>query len=247
MARVAPNLPTESDLLCESCGYTLNGLPADARCPECGEPVQASIEDGRTPSAWERKAQGGVVGAFFATMFRALFRPTVFFRRLSVRGSGSVSVAQNFGRIMLGVLAILFGCIAAGHWMLVAGLNWNTPLTMIVFAVAAILTPLCLHGLTTIAARLTNWEGTYRGYRLPLPVVKKCMAYHYVHYLPVALLVVVTTIVFLQAREGRVPILPAAQSGVWYLYVVAGEVVLSAAYLFWTYWIAMRNVMYANR
>jgi hypothetical protein len=32
-----------------------------------------------------------------------------------------------------------------------------------------------------------------------------------------------------------------------YLYVLAGLVVLSAIYLFQTYWIGMRNMMYANR
>jgi hypothetical protein len=32
-----------------------------------------------------------------------------------------------------------------------------------------------------------------------------------------------------------------------YLYVLCGEVVLGAFYLFKTYWIGMRNIMYANR
>ena len=31
-----------------------------------------------------------------------------------------------------------------------------------------------------------------------------------------------------------------------YLYTLSGEVVLAAAYLFKTYWVAMRNMMYAN-
>jgi hypothetical protein len=34
---------------------------------------------------------------------------------------------------------------------------------------------------------------------------------------------------------------------VFYLYTLSGEVILAAIYLFWTYWIAMRNIMYANR
>ena len=43
---------------------------------------------------------------------------------------------------------------------------------------------------------------------------------------------------------------PAIQNGrydVRYLYVLAGEVVVTAIYLFQTYWIGMRNMMYANR
>jgi hypothetical protein len=31
-----------------------------------------------------------------------------------------------------------------------------------------------------------------------------------------------------------------------YLYVICGEVIVGALYLFWTYWIGMRNMMYAN-
>ena len=31
-----------------------------------------------------------------------------------------------------------------------------------------------------------------------------------------------------------------------YLYVLSAEVVIAAIYLFKTYWIAMRNMMYAN-
>ena len=32
-----------------------------------------------------------------------------------------------------------------------------------------------------------------------------------------------------------------------YLYVLSAEVIIGAIYLFQTYWIGMRNMMYANR
>jgi hypothetical protein len=32
-----------------------------------------------------------------------------------------------------------------------------------------------------------------------------------------------------------------------YLYILCAEVILGAVYLFQTYWIGMRNMMYANR
>ena len=54
MTRVAPVVPAETDLLCERCGYVLNGLPADGRCPECGTPLDESVNYRRHPPAWER-------------------------------------------------------------------------------------------------------------------------------------------------------------------------------------------------
>ncbi len=39
--------PAESDLLCEFCGYILNGLQAtQGNCPECGKPTADSVEPG---------------------------------------------------------------------------------------------------------------------------------------------------------------------------------------------------------
>jgi hypothetical protein len=101
-----------------------------------------------------------------------------------------------------------------------------------------------LHGTTWAAARLTAWEAAYRGIRLPLDVVRRGMAYHSAHYFPVALLTLMTT-------SGYSALL---RLGVWteqtlptYMYVLCAEVIIFAAYLFQTYWIGMRNMMYANR
>jgi hypothetical protein len=242
MARVAPSIPSETDLLCESCGYTLNGLPSDARCPECGTPVVESVKDGRRPSAWEQARGSASMMAFIKTFFDVLLRPTTFFRQLSVRGP--IGRAYAFAWITLIVIAIAFAWNAVGHWMLVAG--WRSNLFLIGnmgFSATIVLLPL----LTSFAAKLTHWEASYRGLRLPLDTVRKCMYYHYVHYIPVALLIAVTTVLFLMANDNRISFIPRDQAGVLYLYTLAAEVVLAAGYLFWTYWIAMRNVMYANR
>ena len=77
-------IPAEGDLLCEGCGYVLNGLPAggDARCPECGKPLAESDPVLRIPAAWE---EGQGFANFMATSLHVLFRPTHFYRTLATR------------------------------------------------------------------------------------------------------------------------------------------------------------------
>jgi hypothetical protein len=115
-----------------------------------------------------------------------------------------------------------------------------------------LITYLFLDGITRVAARLTTLEATYRGYRLPYDIVLRGMYYHAAHYLPVALaaVIVVEGYQLLMRLDyswwighHHVP----DNSSIIYLYVLSAQVVLSAIYLFQTYWIGMRNMMYANR
>jgi hypothetical protein len=99
-------------------------------------------------------------------------------------------------------------------------------------------------GLTSLAARLTTWEASFWGYRLPLPVVLRGLYYHAAHFLPVGVLaagsVVGYKILFDQHWF-------EATSATAYLYVLCAEVIVAAGYLFQTYWIGMKATMYANR
>lgn len=46
-------LPIPSEVLCESCGYRLAGLPPTTNCPECGTPAATSLPERRTGSPWQ--------------------------------------------------------------------------------------------------------------------------------------------------------------------------------------------------
>ncbi len=43
----------EYTLLCERCGYVIEGLPGDGGCPECGKPIAESLPERRTGTAWQ--------------------------------------------------------------------------------------------------------------------------------------------------------------------------------------------------
>ena len=70
------------------------------------------------------------------------------------------------------------------------------------------------------------------------------MHYHAAHYLPVALVAFATVAGYQWMLERR---FVGPETSAKYLYVLCGEVIVGAFYLFHTYWIAMRNMMYANR
>lgn len=237
----AATIPAETDVLCEGCGYVLTGLPDDGRCPECGRPLAESHPSRRTLPAWE--ARGGV-GAFAATTADVLFRPTHFYRTLATRADSRASL--TFSQIHWAASSLLIGLAAYGHavWFILD--RPDLPLkglgSLVLLALAAGAYAFTV-AITLIAARLTHWEASYRGIRLPLPVVRRGLYYHAAHYFPVALITAATVVGFhLVLKRGALDArwLPA------YLYTLSGEVVAAAAYLFKTYWIGMRNMMYAS-
>jgi hypothetical protein len=243
MGRVA-TVPAETDLLCETCGYVLNGLPPDTRCPECGNPTADSDPNLRRPTDWERAAgdgddRPGKIAAFLVTSSRVLFEPTRFYRTLVTRQGAPA--ARSFARVHWAAASVLIGVAGAGHffWFVL-----DRPIRVLPLLLLAAATYAFIAATTWLAARLTNWEATYRGLRLTTPVVRRGLYYHAVHYLPVALIAAATVVgyhVLLHRQALDLRSLPT------YLYVLSGEVVLAAVYLFRTYWIGMRNMMYANR
>ena len=109
----------------------------------------------------------------------------------------------------------------------------------------AALTFVILVGITNVAARLTNWEATYRGLRMPLAVVNRGLRYHAAHYLPVALLTFLVVVGYAALVQHL--LISAVNHDLHYIYTLGGTAILSSIYLFNTYWIGMRNLMYANR
>jgi hypothetical protein len=245
MTRIATNVPAENDLLCEHCGYTLNGLPSGGRCPECGTPMADSIGTTRVAPAWETANSGRFV-AWISTSLAVIFHPTRFYRTLTTRGE--LGPAARFARWHWMVSAILFGITAYVH----SGWDWRTSYPHISLVMTRwMLAGLALFGtffllewVTRLAAKLTNWEATYRGLRLPMQVVRRGMYYHAAHYLPVALMALITVVGYRVLYDLRIL---SIETLVAYIWVIAGEVIVGAIYLFQTYWIAMRNMMYANR
>jgi hypothetical protein len=134
---------------------------------------------------------------------------------------------------------------ATAHWRwYMDQVRTHFQMTLLVWLTTFAGSLLALVGITRLAAWLTAFEARWRGLRLPLPVVRRGMHYHAAHYLPVAIIATFTAVGYDVLWERQ---LVSPDSYSLYFYVLCGEVVVGAVYLFHTYWIGMRNIMYANR
>jgi len=239
--------PEETDILCENCGYMLNGLPASGNCPECGSTIDASVSERfRQPCAWENMGDPRPKWQrFWVTSREIILHPRRFYRSTTSRGQ--IEVVYRFARIHWWIASVLLGVAAWFHWLSENFLHYlrARPLIDWPLLIALLLVVyLFISGTIALASRLTVWEARYRGFRLPHNVVARALYFHSAHLFPVALVALATCVGFNVLIHTSLRY-PNMEMG--YLYTLSAEVILAAGYLFQTYWIGMRGWMYANR
>jgi len=85
--RAGPPMPRQPR--CDACGYDLTLMPMESRCPECGEPIAASLgPDARPGMPWVGR-RGSAVGAWCRTISMAIHQPTVLGRTLQLQSPGT--------------------------------------------------------------------------------------------------------------------------------------------------------------
>mgnify|MGYP001212071015 CR=1 FL=1 len=243
-------VPEESDTLCESCGYTLNGLPGDSNCPECGQPIVHSTQaDGRGLTGFERRPGAS---SFLATTVAVLARPKRFYRGIVTRTDHPA--AGWFAQRHRLIAAALFSAAAVGYakWLaetagrgfLLRRLVWDQLASVVLAGALFAVVFGLMTGLTRLAAWLSALEGRYWGMRLPQPAVLRCLQYHTACYLPVGIVAVLAVWGYrLMLRTGLV----SWATALYYPWILSALVIVSAGYLFRQYMIAMRSIRFANR
>lgn len=115
----------DETLLCEACGYPIDGLPTHGTCPECGKPLAESLPERRTGTPWQQQATRTgctpLIQAMSATVWALLRHPrasldTMRFdeeaRRAARRFQWAcvigASLAASAGVALAGVLAPTF-------------------------------------------------------------------------------------------------------------------------------------------
>lgn len=93
LASAQANTNSPMPMLCEECGYVIEGQPRGSVCPECSTPVEASCPETRCGSPW----QVGV-GPGMARWWRCLLAlvrgPGTMFRRAKIERTRSQRLAE---------------------------------------------------------------------------------------------------------------------------------------------------------
>lgn len=151
----------EFTLLCETCGYTLEGQPPGSICPECGKPLAESLPErrDRVPGMWEVLTHPR--SSFDAA---AIEDPDVAGRRAMVR-------CMIAGAFITG--AIVVGWVP--WWLVHEGLFnalFYTAVSVVGAAMMATVAGLILLLLTWIESRGLRFFGARRGFRATRPVAE---------------------------------------------------------------------------
>ena len=94
--------PDEYTLLCERCGYIIEGLPTDNPCPECNRPIALSLPERRTGTPWQQRRS---VRTLVQTWWRTLRHPLLTFDTLRL------DEIRFFGMIVPTLLLCSGGCL----------------------------------------------------------------------------------------------------------------------------------------
>lgn len=100
----------EYTLLCERCGYVVEGLPAEGACPECGKPIAESLPERRVGTVWQRNLPGlrTLVRSWYASLFHPLRTLDQLAPGAPTRGMRTLNATVSAFLWLIGIIGPLF-------------------------------------------------------------------------------------------------------------------------------------------
>lgn len=175
-----PDPRDEFTLLCERCGYVVDGLPRDGPCPECGTPIADSHPDRRPGSPWQQRAG-----------FASWLRTGILMMRHPVRAWAVVrieSTCVGWAQVNRGIAAALIAVVTSARVMrgLIgpdAPAPWSWCVWVLAWLVLTFLFAVLLRVLTAIEHRGVRFFGARRGWRVTHTVADTVCAHASVGWL----------------------------------------------------------------
>lgn len=252
MTRQPP--PADADLLCQACGYILNGLPAGAACPECGTPTESADPlRNRPPTPFEVSPNRH---GFVQTVGRVIVSPSAFFASLQPE---LVPADERFLRTAHRVSAGLLALACSIHFVWLAtvmGVAMNWTLAAILVAVGLPIFFIFAYFALQIVTRMVGYfsvlEGRFWGFRVWPDLTRRVLCYHAGAIVPVSLFAAGAVVgFFLLGWASSIGVLRGQRfytgAAEIYLFTLAAITVVGIGYLFVLFVIAMRAVRYKNR
>lgn len=161
-------VPTIEALLCERCGYELEGLDLDTDCPECALAIRTSLPRRRPGSPYQNRRK---TTSLLKTFFLILFRPKRTIRNLDIdRGSG---VAMMWHGLFVSTALFSLAYLVFTSTMFIMMSPGSFALGMLVapvFTICAIGLVLWLLGVgyAALGYARVRWLANQRGSRMPV-------------------------------------------------------------------------------
>lgn len=150
--------PHPSTLLCEECGYSIEGLPTTGACPECGREIASSLPERRLGSPWQR---GPSLRSWWRTSLGLLRAPRAFWDQVRVDDPARGLLVDQCWIAAAGLALIPLIVFAPTR-------HGDTLLPLLVAAmVILVLGASVLMGLTLIEAAGARFFASRRGWRVP--------------------------------------------------------------------------------
>ncbi|MFM9996864.1 MAG: hypothetical protein ACKVU4_13815 [Phycisphaerales bacterium] len=179
-AMPSPDARGEFTLLCERCGYVVEGLPGDGPCPECGTPIADSLPDRRRGSPWQQRAG-----------FASWLRTGILMLRHPVRAWAVIRIESTcigWAQVNRGVAAALIAIVTSAR-VTRATVGPPAPEFLrwcywaVVSLVLTLLFTIVLRLLTAVEHRGVRFFGARRGWRVTHTVADAVCAHASVGWL----------------------------------------------------------------
>lgn len=115
----------EFTLLCERCGYVVEGLDPAGNCPECGKPIAESLPEQRVGTAWQ---QAPSLRTYLLTALSTLLSPMRTLDAIRVNPENGRMLAawhHRIATIIVGVVLLIAVAWVSSNTRPANGIDWK--------------------------------------------------------------------------------------------------------------------------